>query len=130
MIREVDPNELPTGVTVAREPGWRTLLNFYTAFLHDLRRNLVMFGPVLGALVLVWAASAAVLASFESGSGGPVKDYWAALYTTSVAVTTLGIGDVVPQTVGGRILVVVDALMGLALLGVIVNVFNVSFDRD
>jgi len=58
---------------------------------------------------------------FERGSGGGVNDIWDAVYWVFVTITTVGFGDIVPRTAGGRITFVLVALGGI---GTIAYVFE------
>lgn len=47
--------------------------------------------------------------------------YFDALYFSVVSLTTVGYGDYTPQTVGGKIFVMVYLVMGIAIIAALVN---------
>jgi voltage-gated potassium channel Kch len=55
---------------------------------------------------------------FEKGHNPNVKTIWHSLWWVVVTMTTIGYGDIVPQTPGGRIVAVLVMLAGIGTLGV------------
>ena len=49
------------------------------------------------------------------------------LYLSAVTITTLGFGDVVPMTTASRLLISVEAILGIVLIGLFLNAL--SFER-
>lgn len=97
----------------------RRWLSFYTSYFHDLRDNLVVALPLLAFFALVVVpASATLLCLAECGRD--FGDWWMAVWVTWEAMTTMGFDHVVPTTPLGRVIVSIDALLGYALLGVLV----------
>lgn len=86
--------------------------------LERLRRERV-FG-ILGALVVVVLASATGIYIFEGGNPrAEIQGFGDALWWAIVTVATVGYGDVVPRTTGGRIVAVGTILGGVGLLSII-----------
>jgi voltage-gated potassium channel len=75
----------------------------------------------LGAPALVVGAAVAVAAGLVQHAEGPpaFPDYGEALWWACVTVTTVGYGDVVPETTEGRFVAVLLMLVGVALLGTV-----------
>lgn len=83
-------------------------------------------GPVLLALtVVIWVALLLVgfaliywpaLGRGISAIGEAPRDFATALYFSGACLTTLGFGDLVPQTMPYRLLTVVEAAIGLSVL--------------
>lgn len=77
------------------------------AFLH--RENLLRLLALIVALVL---AGAAGLIYFEENQSYPDALWWAI-----VTLTTVGFGDIAPESLGGRLIGVVLMLFGIGVLG-------------
>ncbi len=61
---------------------------------------------------------------FASGISG---NFVRMLYLSAVTITTLGFGDVVPITTTSRLLVSIEAILGIVLIGLFLNAL--SFER-
>jgi len=48
-------------------------------------------------------------------------DYWSLFYLSTVTITTLGFGDIVPITRTGRLLVSSEAILGVIIIGLFLN---------
>jgi len=55
------------------------------------------------------------------GSGSNVKGFWDYLYFSGSNFFTLGLGDVTPHSIPGKILTVVEAGLGLGFLALIIG---------
>ena len=76
-------------------------------------------------LVLVMLTTVLILGSlsfyyFEQGTGG-VDDVWDAAYWVVVTITTVGFGDIVPRTTGGRITFILVALGGIGTIAYVIE---------
>ncbi len=71
-------------------------------------------GYVFGLMILVILGFVAIIAIVEPDVGTPWDGIWWAFVTT----TTVGYGDIAPESVGGRVVAMMLMLMGIALLGV------------
>lgn len=96
---------------------------------HRRETYLGFFGPsILIVLIAIWAAGLVVgfalllwgLGAEMAPSTG-VPDFGLALYSSGTTFFTLGLGDVIPHTPIGRVLVVLEAGTGFAFLGLIVS---------
>lgn len=75
---------------------------------------------VLFAAFLLVVGMAALELAFEHGApGASIRNYGDALWWAIVTVTTVGYGDKVPVTAGGREVAVVLMFVGIGLIGVI-----------
>lgn len=111
-------------------PVRRRWATFYREFLGDLRENLAIALPMLAlfALVLV-PGSTTLLCAFECGAS--LRDWWESLYVTWQAMSTTGAFDEMsPRTLGGRLVVSLDALLGYSLLGVVVFMIARAAEKE
>lgn len=56
--------------------------------------------------------------------GRPIRsenNYWRMFYLSSVTITTVGYGDIIPTSTLTRILVSVEAILGVVLIGLFIN---------
>ena len=83
----------------------------------------LLYVATLSALLTL--AGGALMALLEPDS---VQDgVWGGLWWAIVTVTTVGYGDIAPQTVGGRMLAVVLMLCGLGLLSTLAGSISAMF---
>ena len=106
--------------------------------MHQTRRResfLSYFGPLsLLLLVVAWAAGLIVgFGLFYHALGSPLSDAhslgpWETdLYVSGTTLFTLGLGDVVPLTVISRLLVALEAGMGLAFVAGVIGYLPVLY---
>lgn len=58
----------------------------------------------------------------KSGSGGGVDKWGDTTYFSIVTITTLGYGDITPINGSAKMLTALESILGLVLLGIILNV--------
>ena len=75
--------------------------------------------PVIAAILLVFLLSSLGVLFFEYGVNRGFASMWDAVWWTLVTAFTVGYGDKVPMTVGGRLVAVLVMLFGIGLLGMI-----------
>ena len=88
---------------------------------RDVRKNLPW---VLGFLIVTVAyvlLSSALIRAFENG-----WTFLHACYFTVINMTTVGFGDVVPLTHGGKVIAGINAFAGLLLFGILVAVLSLA----
>ena len=73
---------------------------------------------VIYALVLV-IGSATAVGLLEQGHDSPIQSYNDALWWSIVIITTVGYGDFIPVSAGGRVVAVVLLLGGIVIFGAI-----------
>ncbi|HEY5833627.1 potassium channel family protein [Streptomyces sp.] len=88
----------------------------------------------LSALLLGFAGSLAVYQQERYAPGATIRTFGDSVWWTCSTLTTVGYGDVVPVTGGGRTIAVVVMFLGLALLGAVTGSFSSwliqTFTRD
>ena len=98
-----------------------TRLRFRWERLHlSFQKRAVYFSLMIGLLLIIFLGSLAVLL-FEKRVDSTVKNYGDALWMMLVTLATVGFGDVVPVTVGGRVATVVSMVLGIGLLSAFVT---------
>jgi len=103
---------------------------YYGRVWRQFKTNLAFAAPVLSGLFGLGLLSSLLLAAVESQADKPlIKDGWAALYVTWIAMTTVGLGDLYPTTPAGRIVIACDALLGLVAFGVVVWLVTTTLDQ-
>ena len=88
--------------------------NFLLSALREARRKIIVF---LGALAVMVVIVASLMYLIEGTEGGFV-DIPTAIYWCVVTITTVGYGDIVPQTILGRTLAALLMIMGYAIIAV------------
>lgn len=105
---------------------------------HPRKREtaLSVYGPLsLLLLIVVWATGiltgfALLYFSIHSPLRDPAysrADFLSDVYLSGTTLFTLGIGDVLPQTHGARVLVVLESGMGLGFLAMVIGYFPVLY---
>ena len=92
-----------------------TYLSYYGPFALLLLIGVWSTGLVGGFALLLWGLGAQMAATGGDASVGT------ALYGSGTTFFTLGLGDVLPHTALGHLLVVLEAGMGFAFLGLIIS---------
>ncbi len=87
-----------------------------TSAIREHRAQSAFLTLALVAFLTVVISSIAILA-FESGSSGPIQNGPDALWWAFVTVTTVGYGDFVPVTSGGRAVAALLMVVGIGMFG-------------
>ena len=75
--------------------------------------------PVIAVVLLVFLLSSLGVLFFEYGANRNFGNMWDAMWWTLVTAATVGYGDKVPLTTGGRLVAILVMLLGIGLLGMI-----------
>lgn len=95
------------------------------AAIRESRRKIVLFlGTVLTIVVIMGALMFLIEGPAHGFTSIPTGVYWAV-----VTVTTVGYGDVSPETTPGRFLAAILMLMGYGILAVPTGIFSVELIR-
>jgi voltage-gated potassium channel len=81
-------------------------------------------------VILLIGVAAFVVANLEREAGGEIRDYGAALWWAMATVTTVGYGDVTPETPLARAVAVVLMLVGIAVFGVLTANLAAAFSQE
>ncbi len=94
-------------------------------------RFLSVFGALSMVLLFaIWATAlitAFALIEWSLQAGGPVSALSEQLYMSGVTFFTLGYGDVVPRTAGGRLVAVMEAGTGIGFIAVVIGYLPVLY---
>ena len=99
----------------------RLLLPWWDTSVHFLSRN--KLGTTLFTAFVTTTLAGVLMTALDSNFKSPWEGIWWAWET----VTTVGYGDIVPQSFAGRVLAVFIMLMGLGLLSLITANFSAYF---
>lgn len=105
-------------------------IKIFSDVLSSKRFELITLAIFMGFLVFI--ASIAIYLFENQSVGGHVRDLYDAFYWSIVTISTVGYGDITPQTTGGRLVTVTLILAGLGVLSfftsIIVAAFNDKMD--
>ncbi len=105
--------------------GWHKFLYYAWWLTSDCGRSLSRWAIwVLGLTIIFGFLYQVVDIDF-----GPHKTPFSAFYYSVVTLTTLGYGDVVPSSMAGQILAVVQAILGYMGLGGLLSIFSNKMAR-
>lgn len=88
------------------------------AFGDAVRGRIVMYTATT-AVLLVYAASLAVLQAERSDPAAHIKNFGDAVWWSITTITTVGYGDFYPVTTQGRLVAVLLMIGGMSLIGMI-----------
>lgn len=104
---------------LARFVGEAALLK--SALQGSMRKILVFLGAVLTLVLIVGSAMYLIEGEEHGFSNIPVSIYW-----TIVTMTTVGYGDITPQTVPGKMLASIVMIMGYGIIAVPTGIVSVE----
>jgi voltage-gated potassium channel len=96
--------------------------------IHGFRRvqhELAVVGFV--AVVVLLTSSLAVYELEHDVQPQQFRHLWDALWWSFVTLTTVGYGDLVPVTIGGRLIGIVTMLVGIGIFGTFISLVGSSF---
>ena len=103
-----------------REEHQRPAVHRRKRFGHMMRRLVrSRTFAVLGAIFLVFILSSLGVLLFEYPANQGFHNLWDAMWWTLVTAATVGYGDKVPLTTGGRFVAILVMLFGIGLLGMV-----------
>ena len=100
------------------------LTNVARVVRHMLAQN--RLGPILAAIVIVTTLGGAVIGYFDPAFSRPMDGIWWAWVT----VTTVGYGDMVPQTPAARVFAVTLMLLGVSMIALLSASLVAFFQED
>jgi voltage-gated potassium channel len=91
-------------------------MSSFSRFCYSFFHALWKIQGIVYGLVIWLVVNAAAIAYFEKM---PFAD---ALYFTLVTGLTIGYGDIVPATIGGRLIAILTGLLGILITGLVVAI--------
>jgi voltage-gated potassium channel len=95
------------------------VVDVFQRAIGDSFRGRVIIYTVFGAVVMVYAASLAILDVERHVPGTHIRTFGDAIWWSITTVTTVGYGDLTPVTGAGKVVAVALMLGGITLLGVV-----------
>jgi voltage-gated potassium channel len=100
-------------------------LKFFTEVLHSKRFELYNLAIFLGFLVFI--GSTGIYLFEHEANSGQVRNLFDAAYWAIVTVSSVGYGDIAPQTTGGRLVAMALILTGLGVLSIFISIIVSAF---
>jgi voltage-gated potassium channel len=94
-------------------PGWNAVFRVFT---RNVWQHVLIVRSVVGMLIILIVLHACAIAYFEHMK---IHD---SLYFAFVTAFTIGYGDIVPVTAGGRIVSLLVGVLGLIFTGLVVAI--------
>jgi uncharacterized protein YjbI with pentapeptide repeats len=109
-----------------RSYNWLSKILYYPWMLTcDCGRSMLRWCCCIAVLLLVFA----YLYSLVGIDFGDYETVLSPLYFSVVTMTTLGFGDVVPSTIGGQIVAMLEVSTGYLMLGGLLSIFSNKLAR-
>lgn len=101
-------------------------MKFFSDVLVSKRFELITLAIFMGFLIFI--ASIAIYLFENNSSGGNIRHLYDAFYWSIVTISTVGYGDITPQTVGGRLVTISLILTGLGVLSFFTSIIVAAFN--
>ncbi len=95
------------------------VVDVFQRAVGDSIRGRVIIYTVFGVVVMVYAASLAILDVERYVPGGHIRTFGDALWWSITTITTVGYGDLTPVSAAGKVVAVALMLGGITLVGVV-----------
>lgn len=100
-------------------------IKVFADVLASKRFELITLMVFMGFLIFI--SSIAIYLFENPTAGGDVKDLNDALYWSFVTISTVGYGDITPQTLGGRLVTIILIMSGLGVLAFFTSIIVSAF---
>lgn len=101
-------------------------IKVFSDVLSSKRFELITLAIFLGFLVFI--ASIAIYLFENKSNGGDILHLYDAFYWSIVTISTVGYGDITPQTIGGKLVTVSLILAGLGVLSFFTSIIVAAFN--
>jgi len=94
----------------------RLIMNEQQVFGKSIERRTIRQLEVSTTILLIFVVATGFIYAVEAPTNQAISNFGDAFYYTVIAVSTVGFGDIVPQTVAGRWVTVTSVLVGFVLV--------------
>lgn len=101
-------------------------IKIFSDVIRNKRFELITLATFMGFLVFI--ASVTIFLFENKGEGGQIRHLYDAFYWSIITLSTVGYGDITPQTVGGRLVTVSLILTGLGTLSFFTSIIVADFN--
>lgn len=101
-------------------------IKMFSDVLTSKRFELITLAIFMGFLIFI--ASIAIYLFENPSTGGQIRHLYDAFYWSIVTISTVGYGDITPQTTGGRLVTVSLILTGLGVLSFFTSIIVAAFN--
>jgi voltage-gated potassium channel len=101
-------------------------IKIFSEILVSKRFELITLAIFMGFLIFI--ASIAIYLFENQFVGGHVRHLYDAFYWSIVTISTVGYGDITPQTTGGKLVTITLILTGLGVLSFFTSIIVVAFN--
>jgi voltage-gated potassium channel len=95
------------------------VVDVFQRAVGDSIRGRVIIYTVFGAVIMIYAASLAILDVERNATGSHITTFGDAIWWSITTVTTVGYGDLAPVSGAGRVVAVALMMGGITLVGVV-----------
>lgn len=118
----------------------RVFLIFRLFKLFRYYKSVKIFGEILASkrvelytlslflAFIVFISSTAIYLFENEASGGQVRNLFDGVYWSLVTISTVGYGDITPQTTGGRVITMALILTSIGILSIFTSIFVSAFN--
>ncbi len=102
----------------------------YNEFIRILSEKRFDFYTIFIFIIFIVFTSSSAIFFFEAKEdGGEIVTFFDAIYWSMITLTTVGYGDITPQTTEGRVITMILVICGLAVLAFITSIIVTAFNE-
>lgn len=101
-------------------------IKVFSDVVASKRFELITLVIFLGSLIFI--ASIAIYLFENTSNGGEIRHFFDAFYWSIVTISTVGYGDITPQTIEGRLVTIALILTGLGVLSFFTSIIVAAFN--